>query len=613
MAIARDPMVMRTMKKQPRKKAIVTSTTTTMIPKRRNRMDGVMRTKREEEKKSAMANEMRDDHDGDDDVVVHSRPKQKQQKQQPHRRRHASASTKRKGGNLFFVHDTWTRDYDPNAHRTYHNAVTNGTRTRMPHTVAAADAAATVLASDARIDIVSSDDGTRTWEVDAPVSFSYRVVEAPGLLDPKNDALLFGHLSGRKRAAAAGAQRRHRRLVVIDEKVDALYGERVRAYMDARDVDYEVLTLPMVEEEKSFELMLRVCTKMKTFDLDRRNEPIIAIGGGVCLDVVGLAATLFRRKTPYIRVPTTTLSYVDASVGAKTGVNFMGSKNRLGAYVPPIAALLDPAFIVTEERRAIASGVAEMAKMAIVKSPELFALLETAATRLINDKFQPRAADDKVPALVLRLSIETMLEELAPNLNEKSLDRLVDFGHTIGQELEMHALGTSNELTHGESVAVDMAYSTVLAAVRGHISICERDRILEMLRRCSVPLYSPVVDRDFIDHAMSERVKQSMGQRLPLPTGIGKARLFSDVTNEELYEAFDVWTSLVAPATPADADAAAATTAGADNAVVIDIDTPRDADAAPAFAATAAAIAEEDDDENAAPGAALGGPQFALG
>merc|ERR1712003_30988 len=281
---------------------------------------------------------------------------------------------------------------------------------------------------------------------------------------------------------------------------------------------------------------------MKKFNVDRRNEPVIAIGGGVCLDVVGLACTLFRRKTPYIRVPTTTLSYVDASVGAKTGVNFMESKNRLGAYIPPVAALLDRAFIQTEEKRAIASGVAEMAKMALMKSPELFELLESHASRLINEKFQSL---DSVPERVLRLSIETMLEELAPNLLEKSLDRLVDFGHTVGQELEMHALGTEHELTHGESVAVDMAYSTVLSFVRGHLSLGERDRILNMLKQCQVPRYSPLVDYDFIDHAISERTKQSMGQKLPLPVGIGKGMIFNEVTKSEFYEALDLWTELV--------------------------------------------------------------------
>merc|ERR1711985_99537 len=174
-----------------------------------------------------------------------------------------------------------------------------------------------------------------------------------------------------------------------ETKVNDLYGERVRAYFEARGIEHEILVLPATEEEKSMESVLTVSAAMKKFNIDRRTEPVLAIGGGVCLDVVGLAGALFRRRTPYIRVPTTALSYVDASVGAKNGVNFAGSKNRLGTYVPPCAALLDASFFKTQERKEVANGIAEMAKMAIMKSEELFCLLEEHAPRLVQDKFSP--------------------------------------------------------------------------------------------------------------------------------------------------------------------------------------------------------------------------------
>merc|ERR1719464_466017 len=244
------------------------------------------------------------------------------------------------------------------------------------------------------------------------------------------------------------------------------------------------------------DMALKIC-KMKEFNIDRRHEPVLAIGGGVCLDVVGLAASMFRRRTPYIRVPTTSLAYVDASVGAKNGCNFCGAKNRLGTYVPPVAALLDCDFFKTQTERDISNSLGEMAKMAIMKSAELFKLLEEHGPHLISSRFQARDGADDVPARVLRLSIETMLEELAPNLWEDSLDRLVDFGHVVGQCLEMEALGTQHELMHGEAVATDMAYMTVLSHVLGNISATERDSILHMLRRCSVPVHNPLFDRKF--------------------------------------------------------------------------------------------------------------------
>merc|ERR1712083_868861 len=112
------------------------------------------------------------------------------------------------------------------------------------------------------------------------------------------------------------------------------------------------------------------------------------------------------------------------------------------------------------------------------------------APRLVETRFEQRDATDDAPERVLRLSIETMLEELAPNLWEHSLDRLVDFGHATGQNLEMSALGTEDELMHGESVACDMAYMSVLSEILGRISTSQRDAILNMLRGCEVPVYN---------------------------------------------------------------------------------------------------------------------------
>merc|ERR1711908_168282 len=91
------------------------------------------------------------------------------------------------------------------------------------------------------------------------------------------------------------------------------------------------LVLPTTEENKNMDLVLEIAEAIHDLGIDRRLDPVIAIGGGVCMDIVGFAASIYRRRTPYIRVPTTVMGYVDASVGAKSGVNFVGKKNKLGA------------------------------------------------------------------------------------------------------------------------------------------------------------------------------------------------------------------------------------------------------------------------------------------
>ena len=137
---------------------------------------------------------------------------------------------------------------------------------------------------------------------------------------------------------------------------------------------------------------------------------MIAIGGGVCMDVVGFAASVYRRRTPYVRVPTTLMGYVDASVGAKSGVNFRAKKNKLGSYVPPALSILDASFFATLPRRHLSNGAAEVLKMALVKDAELFHLLHRHGRQLLAQRFQESARADAPSARALRLAIALMLE-----------------------------------------------------------------------------------------------------------------------------------------------------------------------------------------------------------
>ena len=249
-----------------------------------------------------------------------------------------------------------------------------------------------------------------------------------------------------------------KRVVVVDDQVYSLYGERIEAYFAAHNVTTRMMVLPTTEENKNIELALQIAEEIHELGIDRRLDPVIAIGGGVCMDIVGFAASIYRRRTPYVRVPTTLMGYVDASVGAKSGVNFETKsdgwrKNKLGCYLPPALAILDRTFLASLDSRQVANGAAEIMKMALVKDPELFDLLERHGPQLIAHKFQqiPGEADGaEAPSRVLFLAIQTMLEELAPNLWEDSLERLVDFGHVFSMELEMAELH-QNKLFHGRS------------------------------------------------------------------------------------------------------------------------------------------------------------------
>jgi 3-dehydroquinate synthetase len=282
-----------------------------------------------------------------------------------------------------------------------------------------------------------------------------------------------------------------RRFLVVDAAVHKLYGASIARYFDHHGIAAHSVVLPGEECNKRMEAVDAILDALCAFGLHRR-EPIIGIGGGVLLDIVGLAANLYRRGVPYIRVPTTLLALVDASVGVKNGVDYCScscgpQKNRVGSFYAPAAALLDKAFVATQDARNVVNGLGEIMKLALVRSAELFALLEAHGPRLVRERFQ---GADGAADRVIELSIQIMLEELGPNLWEQRLERCVDYGHTFSKIFEMVP---GADLMHGEAVNVDGALCPVLAQRRGLIGAAVRDRALAAMRAVGLPTLHPAV------------------------------------------------------------------------------------------------------------------------
>jgi 2-epi-5-epi-valiolone synthase len=136
---------------------------------------------------------------------------------------------------------------------------------------------------------------------------------------------------------------------------------------------------------------------------------------------------------------------------------------------------------------------------------------------------------------VFSRAIGGMLEELQPNLWEKKLERVVDYGHSFSPTLEMRALPA---LLHGEAVSVDMALTTVVAEGRGLVSSRDCERILDLMQRLRLPIWHPLLNRGLLKEALDDTVRHRDGlQRMPLPIGIGAACFVNDLTVAELSRA----------------------------------------------------------------------------
>lgn len=360
------------------------------------------------------------------------------------------------------------------------------------------------------------------WTLQAQLPVKFTLYAADDLFEKGHPTFLPAQESGG----------RIRRLIIIDEVVYSLHGERIEQFFMRSGVDYKIVPVVSSESTKDLDTLMAILNAMENFRLMRQSEPVIGIGGGALLDILGFAASMYRRGVPFIKVPTTLVGLVDVSIGVKTAINHFGNRNRLGAYYPPLSVYLDRSFLRTLDRRHVSNGLAEILKMALIKDQRLFELLEAHGQALIGAKFQ----NGGVARETIDRAIQTMLEELEPNLWEKDLRRSVDYGHSFSPMIEMRLLP---QLTHGEAVALDMLLSCLISNARGLLADADLERIFRVTKALELPTYHPMfTDPGALQEALADTVIHRNGaQNLPMISRIGSCIFFNDVNPSEIAQA----------------------------------------------------------------------------
>jgi 3-dehydroquinate synthetase len=329
-------------------------------------------------------------------------------------------------------------------------------------------------------------------------------------------------------------------LMVIDETVLDIYDEQIRMYFAHHGIALTVVPVQIRETAKSLQTFERIVDEFDGYGLVR-TEPVLVVGGGLTTDVAGFACAGYRRNTPYIRIPTTLIGLIDASVSIKVAVNHGKHKNRLGAYHASQQVLLDFSFLKTLPESQVRNGMAELIKIAVVGNAEIFDLLERYGPELLRTRFGHLDGSPELRAVGDRLThqaIATMLELESPNLHEIDLDRVIAFGHTWSPTLE---LTPPVPFFHGHAINVDMALSTTLAEQRGHLSAADRDRVLDVMSSLGLALDTNYLTTELLEQATASILKTRDGLlRAAIPNPIGRCRFLNDVTIEELTGALEL-------------------------------------------------------------------------
>lgn len=293
-----------------------------------------------------------------------------------------------------------------------------------------------------------------------------------------------------------------RRIVVIsDGAIDRTHHNLIAIY--------ETILVGQGEQAKSLATLDGIYRRLIELGADRSTF-ILGVGGGIVTDIAGFVASTYMRGVDFGFVTTTLLGSVDASVGGKNGVNIGGYKNMVGTFSQPQFVVCDVSLLQTLTEREFRAGLAEVVKTAILGDAELFEMLE-------NTSFEALRSDKALLEKVIMRCVRIKASVVAEDEREEGRRRILNLGHTIAHAIEK----CSNELSHGEAVAVGLYHITQSALAQSMISPCHAERIISLLDRYGFERSLPVERKELLKAVKGDKKRKGDSLHLILPTAIG--------------------------------------------------------------------------------------------
>ena len=234
----------------------------------------------------------------------------------------------------------------------------------------------------------------------------------------------------------------------------------------------EEITIGAEDVHKTLETLSSVWMALSSRGATRHSL-MVNLGGGMVTDLGGFAAATFKRGITYINIPTTLLAMVDAAVGGKTGINFNGLKNEVGAFAPAASVLLETEFLQTLDAHNFFSGYAEMLKHGLISTPDHLAELLAFDTC--------RMDYGELKQMVGR-SVQVKEQIVEQDPQEHGIRKALNLGHTVGHAFESLALAEGRPVLHGYAVAWGLVCELYLSYIKAGFPKEQMRQIIQFIR-----------------------------------------------------------------------------------------------------------------------------------
>ena len=288
-----------------------------------------------------------------------------------------------------------------------------------------------------------------------------------------------------------------------------------------------IYSFPAGEENKTLDTVREAYRFLIEEKFDRK-DLLIALGGGVVGDVTGFIAATYLRGVDFVQIPTTLLAQADSSIGGKTGVDFDGFKNMVGAFYMPKLVYMNIATLKTLDDRQFYNGFAEVMKHGLIKDGAFYEWLLDKMYEICD-----RDTDTLLNMVQKSCMVKKLVVEKDPT--EKGDRALLNFGHTIGHAIEKAKDFT---LSHGECVALGSVAAAFISWKHEWLSMEEYYEIRDMFVPFNLPISVEGIDPEEI-LALTKSDKKVEGSKIKfiLLKKVGKAVIDLNVTDDDILNA----------------------------------------------------------------------------
>jgi len=297
--------------------------------------------------------------------------------------------------------------------------------------------------------------------------------------------------------------------------------------------DAQLITIPATDSHKTLESLSHVWSELQHMGATRHSL-MVNLGGGMVTDLGGFAASTFKRGIPYINIPTTLLSMVDASVGGKTGINFGGLKNEIGVFNNARSVILDTTFLRTMDHENICSGYAEMLKHGLINNEQMWA-------ELLNFSLELNVESLEMLGRMVAESVAVKQRIVTEDPTEQGIRKALNLGHTAGHAFESLALERKPVL-HGYAVAWGMIVELYLCCVKTNFP---QDKMRQTVAFIKENYGRMAITCDDYPHLIElmhhDKKNQGNSINFTLLGGIGDIRINQTATEEEIKDALDFY------------------------------------------------------------------------